>query len=361
VKLGLLGTGFILNDFHLPALREVPGAQVTAVAGRTGGKTDAFARRWGIKKTYHGEGSIERLCRDPGVDAVLVALPNDLHLPAIMAAAENGKDVICEKPLGRNLTEADQALRTVRKQKVIHCYAENQIFIPQISRAKTFIESGVLGKITWIRSREAHSGPHSRWFWDPERAGGGVLLDMGCHSIEVTRYLFGRRPEATSGWVATLVHDTPLEDNSLVLLRYEGGGLGQCENSWTAKGGLDVRLEVFGSEGSLFIDTTRETGIRLFTTASGEKTGYIVEKADAQQGWLYPAWNEFINNGYLAEFRHFIGSIAREKQPSENFEDGRLVNAIMDSAYASAREGRWLELEKGRPGQSPPSLPSSAR
>src|ERR1700722_1340964 len=72
VKLGLLGTGFILNDFHLPALREVPGVQVTAVAGRTGGKTDAFARRWGIKKAYHGEGSIERLCRDPEVDAVLV-------------------------------------------------------------------------------------------------------------------------------------------------------------------------------------------------------------------------------------------------------------------------------------------------
>jgi predicted dehydrogenase len=313
VRIGLLGTGFILNDFHLPALREIP---------------------------------VERLCKDPGIDAVIVALPNDLHLPAITAAAENGKDVICEKPLGRNLAEADQALKMARKHKVVHCYAENQIFIPQVSRAKKFIESGVIGRVTWIRSREAHSGPHSRWFWDPERAGGGVLLDMGCHSIEVTRYLFGRRPEATSGWVATLVHETALEDNSLVLLRYEGGGLGQCENSWTARGGLDVRLEVFGSEGSIFIDTTRETGIRVFTTASEEKTGYVVEKADAKQGWLYPAWNEFINNGYLAELRHFIGSIAEGRQPSETFEDGRLVNAIMDSAYASAREGRWLELDR---------------
>ncbi len=276
---------------------------------------------------------------------MIVALPNDLHLPAITAAAENGKDIICEKPLGRNLVEADEALRVVRKEKVVHCYAENQIFIPQISRAKSFIGSGVLGKVTWIRSREAHSGPHSRWFWDPARAGGGVLLDMGCHSIEVTRYLFGLRPEAASGWIATLGHKTTLEDNSLVLLRYEGGGLGQCENSWTARGGLDVRLEVFGTEGSLFIDTTRETGIKVFTIASDEKTGYIVEKADAKQGWLYPAWNEFINNGYLAELRHFVGSISTGRQPSESFEDGRLVNAIMDKAYASAREGRWLDLE----------------
>ena len=130
-----------------------------------------------------------------------------------------------------------------------------------------------------------------------------------------------------------------------MLLRYPGGALGQCENSWTARGGLDVRLEVFGSEGSLFIDTTRETGISVFTTASEEKTGYIVEKADAKQGWLYPAWNEFINNGYLSELRHFVGAIAAGKQPSENFEDGRLVNAIMDAAYASAREGRWLPLK----------------
>jgi predicted dehydrogenase len=345
VNIGLLGTGFILNDFHLPALREVPGARVVAVAGRTGEKTDGFARKWGIKKRFHGDGAIERLCKDPDVDAVLVALPNDLHLPAITVAAENGKDIICEKPLGRNLTEADEALRAVRRQKVIHCYAENQIFIPQIVRAKSFIQGGVLGKITGVRSREAHSGPHSRWFWDPERAGGGVLLDMGCHSIEVTRHLFGTKPMATSGWTATLGHKTTLEDNSLVLLRYPGGALGQCENSWTARGGLDVRLEVFGSEGSLFIDTTRETGIRVFTTASEEKTGYIVEKADAKQGWLYPAWNEFINNGYLSELRHFVGAIAAGKQPSENFEDGRLVNAIMDAAYASAREGRWLPLK----------------
>ena len=177
---------------------------------------------------------------------------------------------------------------------------------------------------------------------------------MGCHSIEVTRYLFDRRPEATSGWVATLVHDTPLEDNSLVLLRYEGGGLGQSrENSWTAKGGLDVRLEVFGSGVALHRHHEGD-GHQALHDRPRDKTGYIVEKADAQQGWLYPAWNEFINNGYLAEFRHFIGSIAREKQPSENFEDGRLVNAIMDSVYESAREGRWVELEKGR-SRSPPS------
>ncbi|MGA2664773.1 MAG: Gfo/Idh/MocA family oxidoreductase [Nitrososphaerales archaeon] len=345
VKLGLVGTGFILNDFYMPALREIPEARVVAVAGRTQGKTDAFARRWGIAKAYHGEASYERLCGDPDVDAVVVALPNDLHLPVIVAAAERGKAVVCEKPLCRNLAEADEALRVVRKQRVVHCYAENQIFIPQVVRARRFIEDGAIGDVTWVRSREAHSGPHSKWFWDPERAGGGVLLDMGCHSIEVTRYLFGRRPEATSAWVATLGHKTTLEDNSVVLLRYEGGGLGQCENSWTAKGGLDVRLEVFGSEGSVFVDTTRETGIRVFTTGSGGKAGYIVEKADAQSGWVYPAWSEHINNGYLSELKHFVDSIARGRQPSETFEDGRLVNAIMEAAYRSAREGRWLDLE----------------
>ena len=183
-----------------------------------------FARKWGIKKKFHGDGAIERLCKDPGVDAVIVALPNDLHLPAITTAAENGKDIICEKPLGRNLAEADEALRIVRRRKVVHCYAENQIIHPPDCEGKV-VHSG-------RGAREGHvdqvQGGRTRV---PTAGGsgtlarvGGVLLDMGCHSIEVTRHLFGANPEATSGWTATLGHKTTLEDNSLVLLRYQGGG-----------------------------------------------------------------------------------------------------------------------------------------
>lgn len=343
VRIGLLGAGFVLDGFHVPALRAL-NAEIAAVAARSEGRVNDFAGRWGIGRRYHGEGAIERLCKDPDLDAVLIALPNDLHLRAVELASENHKAIICEKPLARDSEEAARALSAVRRYGVLHCYAENQLFIPQIVRASKLIRDGAIGRVTWVRSREAHSGPHSDWFWSRERAGGGVMLDMGSHSVEITRHLFGKKPSGVCAWTGTLVHRTEVEDNSLVLADYEGMGLGQSENSWSAKGGLDIRLEVQGSEGSIFIDTTRETGIRLFTVAAGGGAGYIVEKADAKEGWLYPSWEEYVTHGYLGEMRDFVGAISEGREASETFDDGFLINTVIDSAYRSSREKRWIGL-----------------
>jgi len=141
---------------------------------------------------------------------------------------------------------------------VIHGYAENQVFMPHISRVKELVAKGSIGNVFWIRSREAHFGPHSGWFWNSELAGGGVLIDMGCHSVEVARYLIGKKPVEAYAWGATLVHKTVAEDNSLALVKYEEDKLGQSENSWAAHGGLDLRYEVYGSDGAFFINPTRK-------------------------------------------------------------------------------------------------------
>lgn len=346
--IGIIGTGFITDGFHMPALRSLSSVEVVAVASRNPKHTSKFATKWGIKETYSGDEAIEKLCASKNVDVVDVAIPNDLHLHAIEAAAENQKAVICEKPLGRNAEEARKALKIAQKNGVIHCYAEDEVFAPQIVRSKEIVDSGAIGRLTWVRTREAHSGPHMKWFYDPSRSGGGTIIDMGCHSIETGRYFLGKKePLSVSAWTATLYHKTKAEDNSLVLIKYEGGALSQSENSWTTKGGVDGRFEVYGTEGSIFIDTTRETGIRAFTTGASAKTGYIVEKADASVGWMYPAWGEYITGGYLDEMRHFVDSIRNEKLPRENFEDGVVVNELMDDAYRSAKESRWVPaLEK---------------
>lgn len=124
-----------------------------------------------------------------------IGLPNFLHEKAVVLAAENGKHVICEKPLGRNIGEARTMLDAVRRAVVIHSYAENHMFIPHITKAKEMIDEGVIGNVFWVRSREAHFGPHSAWFWDPSLAGGGVLMDMGCHSASTALHLIGKRQE----------------------------------------------------------------------------------------------------------------------------------------------------------------------
>ena len=100
-------------------------------------------------------------------------------------------------------------------------------------------------------------------------------MDMGCHSVEVARYLIGRKPVKAFAWARTLVHDTKAEDNSLAAVIYEGGELGQSENSWAAHGGLDLRFEIYGSDGAIFVDSTRETGISVFTVVKAIGQDYI--------------------------------------------------------------------------------------
>ena len=341
INIGLIGCGFIHNVYHMPAFRNIPEANIVAACAGTKQKVDSFADRWEIAKRYHGEGGIERICSDPDVEVVDIGLPNFLHLSAARLAAENHKNVICEKPLARNVKEAKEMLAVVRRYGAIHCYAENQVFMPQVVRAKEFIKKGALGKLFWVRSREAHFGPHSKWFWDPKLAGGGVLVDMGCHSIEVARYLISRRPISTCAWTSTFVHDTEAEENSVVMVKHEGSELTQAENSWAAHGGFDLRIEMYGSEGAIFLDATKGTGLQMFTVASEEKIGDIVEKAETKKGWMFPTWNEVEAYGFPNELRHFVSCILERKQPRETFEDGLLVNKIMDAAYRSVRSRKW--------------------
>lgn len=341
INVGILGHGFVQSELHMPCYKEIPEANVTAVGGRKSGAVKEFAERWKINKTYSGNDFIEKLCTSPEVDVVDIGLPNFLHKKATILAVENGKHVICEKPLAHNVNDAKAMLDAVEKAGVIHCYAENQIFIPHITRAKEMIEKGTIGDVFWIRSREAHFGPHSAWFWNPEFAGGGVLMDMGCHSIEVARYLINKKPTEAYAWGATLVHKTKVEDNSLALVRYEDKELGQSENSWAARGGLDIRFEIYGSDGAFFIDPARETGIKVFTVAPEEKMGYVVEKADAKKGWMYPSWREHEVYGYLSELQHFISCVLKSEMPKETFRDGYIINCIIDACYKSIKSGKW--------------------
>jgi len=344
MNVGLIGCGFIHNVYHMPAFRAIPEASVVAACAATREEVEPFADRWGIRKRYSGPDGIEQLCTDSEVELVDVGLPNFLHLPAARAAAENHRHVICEKPLARTVKEADEMLALARRYGVIHCYAENQVFMPQVVKAKEFVSRGALGKLFWVRSREAHFGPHSKWFWDVDLAGGGVLMDMGCHSIEVGRYLIGRRPVSACAWISTFVHDTRAEENSLVMVKHEGSELTQAENSWAAHGGFDLRMEMYGSEGAIFLDATKGTGLQMFTVASEEKVGEIVEKAETKKGWMFPTWNEVEAYGFPNELRHFISCILEGKKPRETFEDGLLVNKIVDAAYRSAKSAKWEDI-----------------
>jgi predicted dehydrogenase len=163
--------------------------------------------------------------------------------------------------------------------------------------------------------------------------------------VEAARYFFGKQDKVTEvlAWGANLVHGakTKGEDNALLVLKFASGGIAHCELSWTTKGGLDLRNEIHGSDGSLFTDVTRGTPIVSFTTKSA---GYVVEKADIEFGWTRPLPEEAFAYGYQAEMRHFVECVRDGKTPRETYEDGYIVNCILDAGYKSMRGSKWVRL-----------------
>ena len=341
VRLGVLGSGFVA-DFYLDGLRDVPGARVVANYSRSGERAAEFGQRRGIERQYT---AMADLCADPEVDMVIIGLPNHLHLEAVREAAGAGKAIVCTKPLARSGAEAAEMVRIAREAGVLAGYAETEVFSPNVMKAREMIESGTIGDILSVRAREAHSGPHADHFWDAELAGGGALLDMGCHTIEAARYFFGKDIAVTEAfaWGATMTHGdkTTGEDNAVALLKFANGGISITEASWSAKGGMELRNEIVGSEGRLITDSTA-TSVWGFIS---RPAGYLMEKADADTGFVYPIPDEARHYGYQEELRHFVECYRTGAQPRETFVDGYVVNVILDACYRSMRSGRWEKIE----------------
>jgi predicted dehydrogenase len=338
IGVGLIGSGFIANTYA-EALQDVRNAEITANYSRDPARSLAFADRWGgIPRQYD---DMAALCADPAVDLVVIALPNEVHLEATRIAAAAGKGIVCTKPLARTGAEAEAMLRIVADAGVWHGYAESSVFSPNIAKAHQMVTAGAIGDLLTMRAREAHSGPHAPHFWDAETAGGGALLDMGCHTIESARHFFGKDNRITEvfAWGATMAHGdkTTGEDSAIALLKFAGGQLATVESSWIEKGGMQLRHEFVGSAGRLVTDTSA-TPVWGFIE---NPAGYLVEKADSETGWVFPVPEEARAYGFSQEMRHFVDCFADKTAPVETFADGLVVNRVLDACYASMRSRTW--------------------
>jgi predicted dehydrogenase len=364
VRIGLIGSGFV-STIHAEALKSVSGAEVVAVASPTEEHVRAFAEKYAIPKWFTdyremlslpARRTSGTLAGGKELDVVVLGLPNDLHAEATVAAAKAGKHVICEKPLCMNLSEADGMINTCREEGVKLMYAEELCFAPKYVRLKQLAEEGALGKVYLVKQSEKHDGPHAEWFWDVERSGGGVTLDMGCHALEFFRWMLGKR-KALSVYaeMATFVHgDRPAcrstagtagrtkgDDNSILVVRFEDGAIGMAEESWAKKGGMDDRAEVYGSEGVAYANLLMGNSILTYSDIG---YGYAVEKAASTKGWSFTVYEEIWNYGFPQEMQHFVDCIRNDTPPLETGEDGRAVLEMIFAAYESARTGRKVEL-----------------
>lgn len=342
IRIAMLGSGFVA-DFYMQGLANVNGQEVVVNYSRSDERAQALSHKWGVPEFST---DLEKVVDRDDIDLFVIALPNEEHLPVAKLLAERKRNQVCTKPLGRTREEARAIWDAAQASGAMHGYAETEVFAPAVVKAREMIESGGIGRVLWVRSRESHSGPHSPHFWDVSKTGGGAMNDLGCHCISAARYFFGKERKITRvmAWGQRLVHHdkTEGEDNALLVLEFDGGGVAHCELSWTTKGGLDLRNEVHGDEGSIFTDVTRGTPIRAFTS---QPAGYVVEKADIDFGWTQPLPEEAFTYGYQAEMRHFVECVRDGATPRETYEDGYIVNTILDAGYRSMREGRWVELE----------------
>jgi predicted dehydrogenase len=334
----MLGTGLIGMFYTMTLHGNRSRDQVEVVYSRSEERAKQFAREWNIPRWTT---DLADAVNDPASQVVVIGLPNNLHEEAAVLAANAGKAVLCTKPLGRNAAEAKRMLEAVEKAGVIHGYLEDLVYTPKTLKAYESVKNGALGRVLWARSRETHPGPHSDWFWDQEISGGGAIIDMGCHCIEISRNFIGKkvRPAEVICWADTQVHPIEAEDSAVGLVKYANGAVGQFEVSWTFRGGMDLRDEVSGTNGTIWLNHWLRTGFEMFA-AEGEK-GYVSEKAESETGWLFPVGDEVGALGYVEMFNDMLNAMDNDTSPMETFYDGYVVNAIMDAAYRSIASKKW--------------------
>lgn len=348
-RIAMLGSGFI-GRFYADSLQGYRSRdKITSIYARRQETARKFADDYNVE---HLTTNMEEAIAHPEVDIVCIALPNNLHEEAVMLCCKHKKAVMVTKPLGRNAAEAKRMLEAAETAGIFKRLSRRPCLYAKFLKASESIKNGALGRILWAKSRETHPGPHSEWFWNMEQAGGGCILDLGCHCVEIARSYIGKdiRPIEVMCWADTQVKPIEAEDHSIGLVKYENGAIGQFEVSWTFRGGLDLRDEVMGTEGTIWVNSFLRTGMEMFTTGKG--TNYVAEKAESNTGWLFPVGDELNELGYNHMFMDMFNSLEQGIAPKETFYDGYVVNSVLDACYRSAKTKQWepvqLDIWRGR-------------
>jgi myo-inositol 2-dehydrogenase / D-chiro-inositol 1-dehydrogenase len=341
VKVGIIGSQFEA-DIHAESFRILPDeAEVVAVASPTPGNAERFARKHRIPKFFT---DYRQLLAEPDIEMITIAAPNALHATMTVDAAKAGKHIVCEKPLCMTLEEADLMIDTCRQQGVLLMYAEELFFTPKYVKAKQMADEGAFGEIYMVKQMEKHFGPHAPWFWDVDRSGGGVLMDMGCHGVAFCYWFLGRpKIKSVLAHLGTYVHKdkTRGEDDALCVIDFENGAKGVIEDSWARRGGMEDRVEVYGEGGVTYADLHMGNAL---PTYSEYGYGYAVEKAPTTKGWTWPVFEELWNYGFPQEMHHFARCVRGKESPQATGEDGRVVQEGLYAAYQSAGIGAKVNL-----------------
>jgi predicted dehydrogenase len=334
VRIGVLGTGIIIRDFHLLTLQNHAKAEVVAAGNLHAESLAQLAGRFDIPKTYT---DLQAMADDPDIDAVVIGLPNYLHAPVTNQMLAAGKHVLCEKPMATTVAEAEQmveaAQRSGRKLMIAHMWR----FDREILWLRDVVASGALGKVFKAKSHAIwlYEGPPlDRWFVQRPYAGGGVLADMGIHSIDTLRYVLGgARPTKVYATTGTVFRDIELEDTATLILEFEGGIVGLIEAGWyhLYADGLEGYTQVYGSQGY-----ARALPSELHSHVEGVWSVTRPQMPPRKQQCDLPM--------YQAQMDAFLDCILEDKEPSPGGADGLWAMRVLEAAYRSAATGKAVTI-----------------
>ncbi|WP_183985538.1 Gfo/Idh/MocA family protein [Deinobacterium chartae] len=332
MAVGVIGAGGV-SRFHLSGYAAA-GAQVVAIADANPLALERAQAEWRIPRGYT---DFAALCADPEIGAVSVCLPNALHHPATLAAARAGKHVLCEKPISLSLQQAEEMIRVCREAGVILQIGHHLRSNAYAEQARELIASGALGRITFVRLRQAHDwggGEPRESFRTVASVGGGTLLDNGSHMMDLARY-FGGPVREVFARTATLGYDVEVEDTSVVSLEFESGALGSVENAWTATG-WEEAFWVYGTRGAL-----------EYTNRLGTPVMRHVFRSSPGTDWNHQDVATYHFAGLEPHARNvveFLEAVRGERPVICTGEDGLEAVRLILASYHSARERRPVRL-----------------
>lgn len=359
VKIAIVGAGAVSDYHHVPGIRLDPRARLVAACDSSTALLEQRRKDWGIDYVTT---DYEKVCSDPGVDAIIIATPNFTHRPIAVAAARHGKHVMCEKPLGLNAGEVRDMYHAARDNKVVHMTAFTYRFAPSMRYLRHLVKSGAIGEPRHFRSQRFLDWPETSWGWRQYKAqaGAGDLFDMTIHRIDFALDLLGPLARLSGAVARFAPRDrtkdgqacppSEVDDWSCLIGEFASGATGVWEGTTLAKGygfkGFGHEwAEINGSEGSAVYQLHLPNQIRI------GKTGSDLALVDVPAEFLKPEGSpRDPSQGEPATvFRYdlvweFVSAIVDGRDAIPSFYDGLQAQTIADSVLASHEHRTWVDI-----------------
>ena len=319
LKWGVLGAGSVAQRRAMPAINKAKDAELHALPSRDAARAQRLATEHGATTYYT---TVDELLSDETLDAIYVSTPVYLHREQVIKAAERGFHVLCDKPMALNTEECGRMIDACQANDVHLQICFLFRFHSCFQAIKSWVQEGRLGQIVQGRVPFLKPFPISKGAWrgNPAQGGGGCLMDLGAHGVDLLRYILGEVHQV-SAFCNSVVHGYDVEETGMIMMRFENGAQGFIDTSFAAAGS-DLVIEIYGTDGWVWV--YNDGGWKIKLSLDGESQGIDSQFEDL----------------YQYQFEHFARCVTEEEEPIVTGLDGLRTNAILAAAYESDRSGK---------------------